>query len=159
MAPAPTKAKPKWGIDTSTIAETKATASQASAVSSDAQPSAQARSSNHIWERELYAEERAAAGHSGPGNRDDHRERREAETHHHPEPLRLGRRRLAGDHTADMREDDRREHQRHVFDCEETQARVSHRRAEISHRFGRERAQYEIQKQAEQHLNVERHHQ
>src|SRR5439155_27177958 len=147
MAPAPTKAKPKCGTDTSMMAATNATASHTNADSSD----------RNTGRARLYAEQRPAVSHAGPRRRDDHQHGRKPETDHLAPALRCRCGGRPAKDTTHVNKDDSDHHRRCVLDGPEAQGRRAHRGAKIVERGSGEWTEDEIQHQAEQQLDVREH--
>ena len=103
--------------------------------------------------------QRPSVRQSRPRHRREHRQRREAEADEAPRAFRVRRRRLAREHPADVRERDRDDHHRDVFDRPEAERAALHRFAEVFANRRHVRADDEVEQEAEEHLDVERHHQ
>ena len=116
MAPAPTNANPKCGIDTSTTAPMKAIASHAS-VSDLRCPRREYSDRMSVI---IGPEQRASAGPAGPGHADEHQERRETEADQQSRLRFAAVVRLARQHTPDVGQRDGRKHRRGVFDRPES---------------------------------------
>src|SRR5207253_8416958 len=101
-----------------------------------------------------WPKERTCDWKTGPGNRDDDDDQRDAEEDHRRAVLAPDLRRLPNPDAPDVNQGDGDQHAGRVFDGEEPRRRNLHRRGEVAHAQPRDRAEEDVEDEADEELQV-----